>query len=232
MLTKPLKIKFTKDKRPVKLVVMPPDYKSEQLLRVAYAKAYRQAIQQGVATRPSMLDLMRKEGVWGTEQEEELTQLTIHAALLEAALDEQDDVKKQKELVLELSKVRNQIYELVAIKMMPLEHTAEQIAEDVKLDVYIALCTKDTNGVVYFKSHEDFIERRHDADADKVFKAVVEELSKGNIEMLRQLPEHEWLIKNSYMDKDGNFLDAKMEEEFAEAQESVDEVIEETIKGN
>ena len=212
MLTKTLKVRFQKDKKKVVVNVVPPDYKSEQEMRVAYAKSYRQAIQQGVATRPSMLELMRIEKIWSETQENELTELTIHAALLEAALNEQEEQAKQKDLVLELTKVRSKIYELVSIKTLPLEHTAEQLAEDVRMDFYIATCTFDENGCRYFRSHEDFLKRRHEADAEKIYQSVVEELSKDNIEMLRQLPEHQWLISNKFMDRDGHLLSQEMEE--------------------
>lgn len=222
MLKKPLSVKFQKDKKKVTVTVMPPDYQVEQALRVAYAKAYRRAIQQGVATRPSMLALMRKEGVWGPEQEEELTGLSVEAAMYEAALEGQTDFVEQKKLVLQLSALRSKIYEMVAMKMMPLEHTAEQIAEDVRLDTYVALCTIDENGAKYFKNVDDFLSRRHDKDAERIFGSVVGEMSKDNINMLRQLPEHEWLIENKFMDKEGNFLSQEFEEEMVEAGASVE----------
>lgn len=226
MLKKALKVKFQKDKKKQTVHVMPPNYEAEQAMRIAYAKAYKQSIQQGVATRPSMLELMRKEGVWTDENEDELTSLTVNAALLEAALLEQEDRAEQKKLVLELSKVRNKIYELVSIKTMPLEFTAEQMAEDVRLDYYISRCTYDENGTRYFKSHDDFLARRHESDAEKIFSAVVDEMSKSNIDMLRQLPEHQWLIDNKFMDKEGNLLDGAFEQELAAAVEADSDIAE------
>jgi len=158
---------------------------------------------------------MRKEGIWGDEQEEELTNLSIQATLLEGLLLGQDDHKGQKKIVLELAGVRSKLYELVQIKTMPLEHTAEQIAEDVQMDFYVAACTYTENGLAYFKSHEDFLNRRHDVDADKIFTALAEELSKDNLHMIRKLPEHEWLISNEYMSQDGTILDKMVREDAA-----------------
>lgn len=224
MLKKQLTVKFQKDKRKHVVNIMPPDYKSESAMRIEYAKAYRSAIQQGVATRPSMLELMREEGIWTEKQEDELTSLTIQAALIEGVLREQTEFEEQKKVVLELTNVRNKIYELVNLKTLPLEHTAEQIAEGVKLDYYLATCTYDDNGVRYFKSHKDFLERRHDTDVQKINDSVIEELSKDNVELLRQLPEHKWLINNKFMDKKGNILDKAFEGELDSQAEEVEEV--------
>ena len=215
MLNKALKVKFQKNKKKVTVSVAPANYKIEQEMRVEYAKQYRAAMKMGVSTRPSMLELMRKEKIWTSEQEEELTELTIHAALLEAALVEQTEehnIERQKELVMELTRIRAKVYELVSIKTLPLEHTCEQLAEDSQLDYYVASCTVDENGAKYFRNVDDFRQRRKESDSEAIFTAVLQELSKDNVELLRQLPEHQWLMSNDYMDKNGNLLQKELEE--------------------
>ena len=116
----------------------------------------------------------------------------------------------QKDFALKLVSLRSDLYELVQIKSLPLEHTAEAISDDVKLDKYIALCTFYEDGKPYFKGHDDFLNRRNEDDIVSIFKAVIEELSKDNIELLRKLPENAWLITNGMMDREGNVKEKEL----------------------
>lgn len=223
MLSKPLKVRFKHNKQPVKLVIMPPSYEVEQQLKTVYAVAYRKCIKQGVATRPSMMKLMEEEGLWDSEREGELTSLTVELGILETALgravEEGWDEDKQRELTIKLAGARSKVYELISIKTLPLEYTAEEIANDVQMDNFVALCTyvdDETCTKRYFANHDELVRRRQDVDVQKIFAALEEELNRDSVNLLMDLPEHKWLVKNKYMDKDGNFLVPEVEQEIAE----------------
>jgi hypothetical protein len=210
MLKKDLKVNFKYKKQPIKVVVRPETYKVSQVLKTEYAVAFRRAIQVGVATRASMAELLKKEGIWSEVDEEKLLQRTIEISMLEVQLDQAqaeglDDVAKQ--IAFKAVNLRSKIYELVQIKHLPMEHTAEAIAEDVRLDNFVTMCTfhADT-GKPYFKDHNDFLARREDADAEKIYAAVIEELSRDNIDLLRKLPENKWLLDNKLIDKNGSAI--------------------------
>jgi len=206
MLKKHLKIQFQKDGQKIKVMVAPASYKVDQELKTAYAVAYRQAITLGVATRSSMLELLKKEKIWGDEEEEKLLQKSIETAAYEAGLGvavKSGSKQDQKLAALRLVAARSHLYELIKIKSTPLEHTAESIAEDVRIDKYISLSTFFEDGKPFFKNHEDFLNRRADADVSKIYNAVVEELSKDNFEILRKLPENAWLMSNGMMSEEG-----------------------------
>lgn len=221
MLKKDLKINFKHNKKPVKLVVKAEDYKTAQILKTEFAVAFRKAISMGVATRASMTELLKREDVWTQEDDNNLLQKTIEVSILEGELAkhiENGSKNMAREVAFKLLATRAEIYELIQIKHLPLEHTAEVIAEDVKLDNYITLCTFDTNtGKRYFVDHNDFLKRREDKDVIKVYEAVVQALSKDNVDMLRNLPENRWLVDENLIDKDGN----PMTEELANVLEEV-----------
>lgn len=213
MLKKQLKISFQKDKQKLKIYVSPPTYKVEQELKSSYAVAYRKAIALGVATRSAMLELMRNEKVWGDIEEEKLLGKTLEAASAEADLKisiEQPNKDIQKAAALKLVSIRSDLYDLIQIKSLPLEHTAEAIAEDVRLDKYLSLCTFTEDGKHYFKDHEDFLNRRNDEDVVKIYNEVLTELSQSNIELIRKLPENKWLIENGLIDSDGNVKEKEL----------------------
>jgi hypothetical protein len=206
MLKKQVKIQFQKDGQKNKVVVMPATYKVDQELKATYAVAYRKAITLGVATRSSMLELLKKENIWGDSEEEKLMQKSIEAAAYEAQLriaTEKNDKDAQKLAALRLVSSRSALYELIQIKSAPLEHTAESIAEDVKIDKFISLSTFSEDGKPYFTTHDDFLNRRSEADSIKIYNAVIEELSRDNLEILRKLPENVWLVSNGLMDENG-----------------------------
>jgi hypothetical protein len=208
MLKKQIKIKFKKDGNQVKLVVKPTNYKVDQQLRMAHAVAYRKSIQMGVATKAAMLELMRQENIWGQKEEDKLTELLVQAALLEEVLKQvMGNFEKEKETAISLTKVRTQIYELIAIKTAPIEFTAEEIARGVEIDTYIALSTfhEDTNKL-YFKDVEEFTSRRNDDDVAKIYEVVLNEMSKDDLELIAKLPEHQWLLKNKFIDDNGNVV--------------------------
>lgn len=213
MLKKQINVSFKKDKEKVRVYVTPPSYKVDQELKTAYAVAYRKAISLGVATRSSMLELLRKEQIWGDEEEERLLTKTVEAATVEAELRNaigSSDRKSQKEVALKLVGLRNELYGLVQIKSLPLAHTAESIAEDVRLDKFVSLCTFHEDGRQYFKTHDDFLNRRSETDVIAIFNAVIDELSKHNAELLIKLPENQWFINNGLMDKEGNVREKEL----------------------
>lgn len=212
-LKKALKVKFTKDKVKNTVIVRPPTYKVEQELRTAYAVAYRKCIESGVATRSSMLELMRQEKIWTEEEEVRMQTLAMEASILEAGLmrsiEEGSDIESQKCVVLKLTEVRGRVYEMVAMKTLPLEQTAEEIANDIVIDRFISLSTYMDDGTLYFRSHEQFLENRDESQVKKIFNAVIDELSKDNIELLKKLPENQWLIDNKFMDGKSGDIDIR-----------------------
>jgi len=213
MLKKPLKIRFQKDKKQVKVIVMPSSYEMEMELKTDYAVAYRKLIKQGVATKPAMLELMKEEELWGDKEEGKLTNLIVEAGLLEAALEKliesnEDTTNKERKIVVKLATVRGEIYELVRIKTEPLEYCAESIARDIQIDSYIALATMNEETLrPYFPSKKQFLVARSDVDAEKIYDAVIEELCKEDVDLIRKLPEHKWMVDNKLMDKSGNIKD-------------------------
>lgn len=214
MLKKDLRVKFQKDGKVIKLVILKETYGVSQQLRTEYAVAFRRAITMGVATRASMAELLKREDVWTEVDEQKLISKTIKASLLEQLLHdnvESDNESGAKNAAIELVGLRGEIYELVQIKYLPLEHTAESIAEDVKLDAYVTLCTVDSKGRRYFKDHKDFLVRREDKDVMKIYNTIVEELSKDNIEIMRKLPENKWLMDHNIIDKDGTAISDEVE---------------------
>jgi len=213
MLKKQVKVTVQSGDTKTKLVVMPTTYKVEQELKTAYAVAYKNSIALGVATRASMLELLRKEEIWSDAEEEKLLTKSIEAAALEASLSnaiKNKDLTAQKTIAMKLVTARSKLYELIQIKSIPLEHTAEAIAEDVKIDKFISISTFTEEGKPYFSNHEDFLKRRSEPDVLKLINSVIEELSKDNIELLRKLPENDWLINNGIMDKNGNLKDTEL----------------------
>lgn len=226
MIKKQLKITVTKDKTKVKVFVTPPSYKVEQELKTAYAVAYRRAVTMGVATRSSMLELLKKEKVWGDEEDAGLMRKNIEAAAVEVELANalrKDDLNTQRSLALKLMGLRSELYALVQVKATPLQHTAEAIADDVKLDKFISMSTFYEDGKPYFKDHEDFLVRRHEEDVIKIYEELLRELSKDNIEVIRSLPENKWLIDNGMMGKNGEIKEKAISDLLSAETQSIQE---------
>lgn len=197
-------VNTTKDK----VVVKPTSYKLEQELKTFYAISYRKSISMGVATRASMLEILKREGVWGDKEEEGLTKIATEISLVETefnkGLFQKVSKEKQKELALKLAKARTQLYTLIQIKSAPLAHTAESIAEECKIDKLVSSSCFYEDGRLYFKDHDEFISRRNNPDVLELYDAVIDEMSKENAQFLMNLPENKWLVENGMMAENGN----------------------------
>lgn len=235
MLSKLLHVKIKEGDTNLKVVIKPENYEVHRNLKILYAQQYRELIKRGVATRSAMLDLLKQEGMWREEEENKFNNLLVEAALLESLLEnipETDNVK-QKETVIKLAKIRNAMLELIQIKTEPMEYVAETIADDIIKENYLVFSTFYEDGRKYFGSYEDFKNRREEDNVKKIVATFNDELSKLNTKQLLDLPENKWLMKNGYMDKEGQVaneevkkeLETPVEVNIKEIAQSLEEVI-------
>lgn len=230
MLKRLLKIKVKQpDNTSVRIFIKPQTYAVEQKLRVVYAQMYRKLVDEQVATRSSMLDLLKREGIWTDKEEEKTNELLVELALLETALENtsKEEQSKQRELVIKMSKTRSQLLELVQVKTEPLEFVAESIAEEIKVEHYIVESTFYEDGKQYFKSYDDFKSRRYDEDVIKICDNFMRAINMSNTRILLDLPENKWLVNHGFMDKTGNVTDEELWKELEGEIEDVVPIVEE-----
>jgi len=223
MLSKILSIKIKENDQTVKICVRPATYDVQRKLKVVYAQMYRKLIQDGVATKSSMLDLLRKEGLWTEVEEDKVNKLMVETALLQSLLESIPDTEytRQKETVIKLAKARNQLLELVQIKSEPLEYVAETIADDISRETYLVESTFYEDGRKYFANYNDFKERRDNEDVVKILKTFNEDLLKDSTKQLLNMPEYKWLTKHGLMSKQGEIQDDELREELAKVEVSM-----------
>lgn len=217
MLKKILKLKVKLNGVSVPIVIKPETYTVSQKLRVVYAQTYKDLISRGVPTRSSMLDLIKKEGMWGAKEEEKFNELIVQISLLEALLSNlKNDKVKERETVVKLTKLRNELFEIIQIKSDPLDMVAEVIAEEIKVENFLVESTFFDDGKPYFKSYEDFKERRYNEDVEKILNAFHQAINIHNTKVMLELPENKWMMENGVMTKHGVVTDESLWKEIEE----------------
>jgi len=214
MLKKQIKLKIKEESGNSTVFIRPETYETSRLMKIAYAQAYRDLLSRGVDTKSSMLDALREQGLWTEKHENEITNLSLQIAMLESNLlkDNVDDTK-QKELVIEISKLRRKMIDLINIKSEPLAYVAESIAEEIMQEKFLVASTFYENGKAYFKDYEDFKIRRYDINTEKILETFYRTLSEPSTKLFLDFPENKWLLKKGMMTKDGDLVDDEVKTE-------------------
>ena len=224
MLKRLLKLKIKNIEGVTNLVFIKPiTYAVEQKLRIVYAQTYRALVERQVATKSAMLDLLKKEGVWTDKEDDKFNELVVQISLQETLLEtiSKDNLDKQREAVVKLAKLRNELLELLQIKTEPMEFVAETIADEIKTENFLVESTFYEDGKPYFSSYEDFKTRRYNDDVVKIYDTFIKAININNTKTMLNFPENKWLLEHGYMDKSGNITDDELWKELELSTEEI-----------
>lgn len=219
MLTKQIKIKLKEVDKSIFVYIRPETYEVIRNMRIVYAQTYKELLDMKVATKSSMLDILRSEGIWTEQHENELTNLSLQLALVESSLEKSKTKDEEKEAIIKLSKLRRSMIDLINIKTEPLAFVAESIAESITQEKYLIESTFYEDGKRYFKDYNDFKTRRYEDNVQKIIDKFYEVLSEPSAKMYLDFPENQWLIKNGLASKDGEILDETIKLEISSPKE-------------
>jgi len=123
-----------------------------------YSVVYNQALKEGLLTERQMTELLKssedsdilEEGV------SSLTSLYLEAGILQQQLSEEEDFGTKRKLAEKLSDLRQEIFEEEASLRAPYNNTAEQRAEESRLEFLLFHMVYDTDGNKAWETEEDF----------------------------------------------------------------------------
>lgn len=208
--------KETIDGKEVELAVVRPTPKQLTEAQKVYNRAFRDALESGAMLRQKLDDVMRKQGLWDDDKQDEYDEILRKFKDCEFKLARGKMHKDEgKKLALEMRKLRREMTGMLANRNNLDSHTAESQADNVRFN-YLVSCSVvyNTSGKVVFSSLEDYLSQ---SNQDWVFNAA------NNLSTLlydldddfeSKLPENAFLIKFKYVDeklrlvdKDGNYID-------------------------
>lgn len=134
-------------------------------LDLLYRKIHSDAIRQGVMTEVEARKLFRKNGVWTEEDENQVTSVLMDLANLETIVEQYNAEKLSKkerkeleELLEKMSAKRLESMRLFMNKTEAFSHTAESLANDQRMHLFVELCCQDEKGNKFFKTHQDYLD--------------------------------------------------------------------------
>ena len=198
----------------VSIVVKRP---SAQLLTRAQkvgARVWTEAVRDGLFTKLTLNDFMRKNGIWDSEKDTTQAHITAEIQRLEKEIalgvnGKKLKVSEGKEKALQLRRLRSQLRDLISERIGLEANTAEGLSDNAKFNFLVANCTFDQNGQKVYANIEDYEERADDEVAFSAAAALGEMVYNLDKSYEESLPENQFLKRFHLVDEDLALVDQK-----------------------
>lgn len=212
---------MTEENRIVKLstgeevYIRDPSLESRRKAESEATKVYNQALEDGVKTRFQMIMLLKKRGIWSEEQDAEEATIRNDMQKLEEILDNGGiELEEAKKHAISIFQMRNKLQLMLADKIQYLNETVEAKKRSTFLDYLVYACTVYNNMRTknYYKSYEDFLNKKDTEDAELI-QIKCSEIIYG-LPDLDDTPEKQFLREYGFVDdqmrlinEDGHLVD-------------------------
>ena len=133
--------------------------------RWRYSVVYNQALKEGLLTERQMSELLNPEedtlSAKNQTSDKDISRLTsmyIRAGILQQELDEEEDFDAKRNIAQRLSELRQEIFQEETSLKAPYNNTAEQRAEEARLDFLLFNMVFNKSGERVWDTEEDFEE--------------------------------------------------------------------------
>ncbi len=204
-----LKEVFTVDG--VEYAVIRPNHAGLRAAARVYNKVFNEALDDGANLRERLNEILRKQGLWSDEKEEELKAINKTINTLEATLAGGNIKKSQgKELALELKRTRASLRRLLSATNSLDNATAQGQADDARFNQLVSTCTVyNKDGKPVFSSLDDYLSR-NDTEVSRLAATKLASMMFGvDSDYESKLPENKFLLKFGYVNSDLEFIDDK-----------------------
>lgn len=194
----------------VKIIVSSPTSHQLKEAQIIGAKAFQEAIRNKMLFRAKLKETIREQGIWDDHKENELKELTQKLIDGERKLAKgaAPGFKKAdaRKLAIEMRKLRLRQTELLAETRELDEYTVESFAENAKFDYLVSVCTKYDDGLLVFKSYDDYKEKSDRPYAILAASKLSKLVYNLNEDWQKDLPENKFLLKYNFVNKDLMFV--------------------------
>lgn len=126
-----------------------------------HAKAFNNALKEGVFTSAEMVDILKKRNIIGPDYEDVGTNLKIALGDKIADMERETDRETRLRLALDVAKAREEVLQWSQRLSGPMAHTCENIASDVRSAYLTSVVIQDEKGNRVWKSFDDFRSERN-----------------------------------------------------------------------
>lgn len=225
MVLKTLVTTQDQDGNELALALRTPSASVKQRAQLVYARSYKEAIEGGAMIKQQAENFIRSMNLWDDARETQFQ--TLRKSLLDGERlietkrhPDGSPVKlsEAKEVAIKMNKERQAIQELLSVRNGIEANTADSIAEQARFNYMVAACTVYNDGTwegqPYFSkdrlnpSVDDYIDRGTESAAFAAASKLSELIYGSEAEILKRLPENEFLQKFKFMDESGHLINA------------------------
>ena len=154
-----------------------------------YSKAFTQCLVEGITTSAEMMDILTRRGIIGPEFEQRANELSEQLATKIALLEKTTDMDIKRELSIEVAQAREELFQWNQRLNGPMNHTAEQMSDDARLEYLTSAMVVDGNDNRVWDSYETYLKEKSQSLAMRARFEVMLYLQGLDSDFLDHTPE-------------------------------------------
>ena len=201
--------KITKDEKDIELSVKSPSVQDQREAQKVYNRAFTDAIKAQGIVRAKMDDVLREQGLWDDNKQQELNKLQAQIMQGERKLAKGGiKLKEAREIALEMKKTRDEVRDLISVRTSLDSNTAEGQADNARFNYLVSACVvyKDNEQKHYFNNLDDYLERIEDPAALKGAQVLANMIYGLDNDYEKNLPENKFLLKYKFVNENLRFI--------------------------
>lgn len=151
--------------------ISPPSAEAIRGADWQYSKTYTHCLVEGITTAAEMQDILMRRGIIGPEFEQRAQELAIDLNNKITNLDEASTLDDKRDLAIEVSMAREELFQWNQRLNGPLSNTCEQISDDSRLEYLTSCIVVDKDGKPLWDSYDTFLKSK---DKELAMKARFE----------------------------------------------------------
>jgi hypothetical protein len=190
------------------LAVVRPTNVVSQKATLVHGRAYKEAMQAGLANRAMLEKILREAKLWDDVKQSEFESLSKKIRDAEMAVRAGGmKVPELREKALELRRLRAEQRQLLADRNREDGKTADAYADQARFNYLVSACTVDEQGKPFYSDTEDYLNREDDPVAMPAARLLGELLYDIDASWEKTLPENRALLAFKLCDQDLHLID-------------------------
>jgi len=154
-----------------------------------YSKMYTKCLVEGITTQAEMMDILMRRGIIGPEFEQRAQELGTNLSEVIFKLETTNDVDAKREIAVEVSNVREELFQWNQRLNGPMSNTCEQMADDARLEFLTSCIVKNNKEERVWENYELFLKEKSQSLALKARFEVMLYLQGLESDFLDKTPE-------------------------------------------
>lgn len=122
-----------------------------------YSKVYTKSLSEGIMTQEELKDVLRVRGIIGPEYDQRAEELSTILAKKISILDKVKNDEEKRQVAIEVSNAREELFSWNQRLQAPLANTCEQMADDARMEYLTAKIVVNAIGTKVWEDFEAYL---------------------------------------------------------------------------